>query len=161
MKRKLLSLFGMLMLSAAALPPSCYAEEQETAVVISTKEGEQVRIAVSKHPQVSFTETDLVLTAPEVTLSYPFDNSLKISFGNISGISEEREQTAAFRITRSSLDASGLKPCSQACIYSLNGSVVTNGMTDSNGCWHADLDMLPQGIYIIKCNEITYKMILK
>lgn len=161
MKKKLLSLLGMLMLSAAALPPSCHAEEFETAVVVSTKDGEQIRIAVDKHPQISFTETDLLLTTTEINLSYPIDSSLKLSFGDISGISDEKIHTAEFKITRSSLDASGLKPYSKACIYSLNGSMVANGMTDSNGCWHADLDILPQGIYIIKCNETTYKMILK
>lgn len=155
MKQKLL----FVLLSCFCL--SAMADEPKTQLVVWAKDGTQVAYALAEKPKVTFTETDLVITANGVEVNYKLENMARFTYEDNTSTAITNLQTdeSTFKLDGESLLFPALKANSTVSVYSLNGTLVFRKTVRQNGEYAFPLSNLNAGIYMINVNGLTYKIL--
>lgn len=155
MKHKLL----IALLSCFCL--SAMADEPKTQLVVWAKDGTQVAYALDEKPKVTFTETDLVITANGVEVNYTLENMARFTYENDEVVSITNLQTdeSSFKLNGESLLFPALKANSTVSVYSLNGTLVFKKTVRQNGEYALPLSNLNTGVYMVNVNGLTYKIV--
>ena len=155
MKQKLL----LVLLSCFCL--SAMADEPKTQLVVWAKDGTQVAYALAEKPKVTFTETDLVITANGVEVNYTLENMARFTYEDNSATAITNLQTdeSSFRLNGESLLFPALKANSTVSVYSLNGTLVFKKTVLQNGEYAFPLSNLNSGVYMVNVNGLTYKIV--
>lgn len=155
MKQKLL----LVLLSCFCL--SAMADEPKTLLVVWAKDGTQVAYALAEKPKVTFTETDLVITANGVEVNYTLENMARFTYeDNIStAITNLQTDESTFKLDGETLLFPALKANSIVSVYSLNGMLVFKKTIHQNGEYAFPLSNLNTGVYMVNVNGLTYKIV--
>ena len=155
MKAKLLAL----LLSFSCL--SKMADEPKTQLVIWAKDGTKVAYALVEKPKVTFTETELVITAKDAEVSYSLENMARFTYEDDSADAITNLQTdeSSFKLDGESLLFLALKANSTVSVYSLNGTLVFKKSVRQNGEYAFPLSNLNTGVYMVNVNGLTYKIV--
>lgn len=154
MKQKLM----LVLLSCFCL--SAMADEPKTQLVVWAKDGTQVAYALAEKPKVTFTETDLVITANGVEVNYTLENMARFTYEDNTSTAITNLQTdeSTFKLDGESLLFPALKANSTVSVYSLNGMLVFKKTVRQNGEYAFPLSNLNAGVYMIIVNGLTYKI---
>lgn len=160
MKTKLLSIAIALLCSATAL-----TAQAANYVTVADANGAKVSFEVSAKPTVTFTATDLVITAGEQTVEYPLTDYRSFTFTDdnqtTTGIgSVDNTGTNAVFTIGDNVHGEGLKAGSRVAVYSANGQLVGQATVSSNGSVDISLNG-GNGVYIVKSASKTFKFIKK
>ena len=155
MKAKLLAL----LLSFTCL--SAMADEPKTQLVVWAKDGTQVAYALAEKPKVTFTETDLVITANGVEVNYSLDNMARFTYedNTTTAITNLQTGKASVKLDGESLLFLALKANSIISLYSLNGTLVFKKTIRRAGDYSFPLSGLNNGVYVVTVNGLTYKIV--
>ena len=155
MKQKLL----LVLLSCFCL--SAMADEPKTQLVVWAKDGTQVAYALAEKPKVTFTETDLVITANGVEVNYTLENMARFTYedNSATGITNLQTDESSFKLNGESLLFPALKANSTVSLYTLNGTLVFKKTVRQNGEYAFPLSNLNAGIYMVNVNGLTYKIV--
>ena len=155
MKQKLL----LVLLSCFSL--SAMADEPKTQLVVWAKDGTQVAYALAEKPKVTFTETDLVITANGVEVNYTLENMARFTYedNTSTGITNLQTDESTFKLDGESLLFPALKANSTVSVYSLNGTLVFKKNVCQNGEYAFPLSNLNAGVYMVNVNGLTYKIV--
>ena len=155
MKAKLLAL----LLSFTCL--SAMADEPKTQLVVWAKDGTKVAYALAEKPKVTFTETDLVITANGVEVNYNLENMARFTYedNTSTGITNLQTDETSFKLNGESLLFPALKANSTVSVYSLNGTLVFKKTVRQNGEYAFPLSYLTAGVYMVNVNGLTYKIV--
>lgn len=155
MKAKLLAV----LLSFTCL--SAMADEPKTQLVVWAKDGTQVAYALAEKPKVTFTETDLVITAKGVEVNYSLENMARFTYEDNTAAAITNLQTgkASVILDGESLLFPALKANSTVSLYSLNGTLVFNKTVQTAGEYSFPLSGLNAGVYVVSVNGLTYKIV--
>ena len=155
MKQKLL----LVLLSCFCL--SAMADEPKTQLVVWAKDGTQVAYALAEKPKVTFTETDLVITANGVEVNYTLENMACFTYEDNTSTAITNLQTdeSSFKLNGESLLFPSLKANSTVSVYSLNGTLVFKKTVHQNGEYAFPLSNLNAGVYMVNVNGLTYKIV--
>lgn len=155
MKAKLLAL----LLSFSCL--STMADEPKTQLVIWAIDGTKVAYALVEKPKVTFTETELVITAKDAEVSYSLENMARFTYEDDSADAITNLQTdeSSFKLDGESLLFLALKANSTVSVYSLNGTLVFKKSVRQNGEYAFPLSNLNTGVYMVNVNGLTYKIV--
>lgn len=140
---------------------SAMADEPKTQLVVWAKDGTQVAYALAEKPKVTFTETDLVITANGVEVNYTLENMARFTYEDNSATAITNLQTdeSSFRLNGESLLFPALKANSTVSVYSLNGTLVFKKTVLQNGEYAFPLSNLNSGVYMVNVNGLTYKIV--
>lgn len=128
-------------------------------LVVWAKDGTKVAFALEEKPQITFTETELVITTKEDN-HYALENIAKFTYEQIpDGIKNLLADDAAFILDGESLLFPALKAGSTVSLTSLNGTTVFKKTVKSDGEYAFPLANLNDGVYIISVNGLTYKIV--
>ena len=108
----------------------------DTALTIWQTDGSTTVIALSEQPTFTFSDSVLVLRTAALEVEYPVAKLRKFTFG---------ETPSAIETIRSVEDV--------RVVFDLNGREVARGSKAD------DLEALPAGVYIVKENGVTFKML--
>lgn len=142
---------------ALLLPASSHASEY---VKVSDANGKAVYFEVAQKPVVSFSSSQVIITAGTQTVEYPLTDYRKLEFTdqNAAAISKITEgQNPVFSIGET-FRASNLTPHSRVAVYSGNGMLLTSASVDVNGQVSIDLSSC-KGLLIIKTSTKSFKII--
>ena len=155
MKQKLL----LVLLSCFCL--SAMADEPKTQLVVWAKDGTQVAYALAEKPKVTFTETDLVITANGIEVNYTLENMARFTYkdNEAVGITNLQTDESNFKLNGESLLFPALKANSTVSVYSLNGTLVFKKTVRQNGEYAFPLSNLNAGVYMVNVNGLTYKIV--
>ena len=155
MKQKLL----LVLLSCFCL--SAMADEPKTQLVVWAKDGTQVAYALAEKPKVTFTETDLVITANGVEVNYTLENMARFTYedNSATGITNLQTDESSFKLNGESLLFPALKANSTVSLYTLNGTLVFKKTVRQNGEYAFPLSNLNAGVYMVNVNGLTYKIV--
>lgn len=155
MKAKLL----LVLLSFFCL--SAMADEPKTQLVVWAKDGTKVAYALVEKPKVTFTETDLVITAKGVEVNYSLENMARFTYesNDESAIINLQTDESPFKLTGESLLFPALKANSTVSVYALNGTLVFKKTVRQDGEYAFPLSNLNAGIYMVNVNGLTYKIV--
>lgn len=136
------------------------ADEPKTQLVVWAKDGTQVAYALAERPKVTFTETDLVITANGVEVNYTIENMARFTYeDNTSAITNLQTDESTFKLDGESLLFPALKANSTVSVYSLNGTLVFKKTVRQNGEYAFPLSNLNAGVYMVNVNGLTYKIV--
>jgi len=136
------------------------AENNPTNLVVWAKDGTKVAFALAEKPKVTFTETDLVITAKGVEVNYLLENMDRFTYesNDESAIINLQTDESPFKHTGDSLLFPALKANSTVAVYSLNGALVFKITIRQNGEYAFPLSNLNAGVYMVNVNGLTYKI---
>lgn len=157
MRRELISLlFGFSALSAMASEPL-------TNLIVWAKDGTKVAYALVEKPKISFTTTDLIVTSNDVKVSYALENLERFTYekNTVTGITDLGTDKTVFKFDGEALLFPSLKAFSTVSIYSTNGEQILEKTVTQDGEYSFSISNLHTGVYMVKVNGLTYKIVKK
>ena len=154
MKRHLLT--GLLLLSSLAT----MADEPKSRLVVWAKDGTKTYFFLSENPKTTFKGNNLVITSESMSLSYSLDQVLRYTYELVPTGIESISQEKTVRISQrdDALTLENLKPGTTVSLYTVDGKLVMADAAGDSRSVTISLSDRPSGVYIVKANDVTYKM---
>lgn len=156
--------FTRILLALLLLPlPMFAADDAAQQLVITSKDGKTVIYAFNEEPKVSFTDTELVVTSKDATVSYPLSSMALITYklGAATGITNIATDETTFRMDGSALVFPSLAAGSKVTVSTTAGAVVLSKKISTAGKYSFPLSELANGVYMVSVNGQTYKIVKK
>lgn len=141
---------------------SMNAIERSTHIVFWDTEGSKVSYALSDEPRITFDSTDLTIEVERGTINYPLANLQQITYENqSSGISTPIDDGIDFKSSDNSIIFSNLRSGNCIGMYSANGTIIFSRVVENESEYRTDISDLVPGVYFIKVNSTTHKILIK
>ena len=149
----------LLLLMLLALPIGMLADSQNT-LVVKLKNGAETTFFLKDKPNVTFEGTDLKVVSNKETVTFALSDVLRFTYvkKDASGIDETVVDPTEVSYDGSVLVISQLKQGASVDIYSLDGKLVRQLKAHHSGTYRLSLSELPTGLYLVKADNITYKI---
>ena len=159
--------YSMLLLLALALTVN--AADKQWCLVVESAGGETIAIGADLKPVIATTADGYELKYGDEVTAFAWSELKKVTVeetvADVSATPVEEVKTEpakpAFNVLPGEIQISGAEPGSVAQIYSLNGRQQQNVRVGESGTVSLSTQGLPAGIYIIKTNKSTFKLIKK
>lgn len=149
----------LMLLLAGAFGVSAQGQHRD-AMVVKTNGGETVNFYFDQKPEMTFSGENVEITAASNKVLYAMSEVAQIYFDEGTGIEDtETVSDIRFYFAGDLLRAEGLEPESLIGIYSVGGVLMVNAQADENGAASISTEAFPQGIYIVRTNKISYKIV--
>lgn len=124
------------------------------------KDGRLEQYRLQTHPRVTYADGKLWVHSSEVSIGYPAEEVRKYTIGGDAAI---RVPTGISDVEASRPDdwcqMAKARPGSKILVYDVNGHLLTTGIVAQDGTYQYSLDAYPAGIYLIKTETTTIKII--
>ena len=134
--------------------------------VVWLNDGSRTAYTLARHPVVTYTNGELLLTTTQQQVAYAAGDVRKFTFsaGDIScdaptSVASPLEQDWQFSLQQGNVHFSGSPAGSPISIYAIDGKLLHTTTTDEAGNATIDIASYPAGVYIIKTETITHKII--
>ena len=134
---------------------------QGQCLVIWHADGHKTYYELAELPKTTFTKHDIVITAGDVSVTYPRREVLRYTY--------ETDVTGIVSVTHSGIVRVGqqgddlmfqnLPAGSQIRMFAADGKHVATITADGGSAVRVSLSAYPSGVYIVKANDATYKVI--
>ena len=138
--------------------PTC-AEETYRSVVVTTASGDVIKFDLSGGVNVAFSNTEVIITSDNSEVKLPVTDFARFDFSDDASVSDKTIQSVTVIVGNDFINLSGLPGRSLVQLFTLNGISVANITADDSG--GASIRSLSKGIYILKTQLSTIKVILK
>lgn len=138
--------------------PTC-AEETYRSVVVTTTSGDVIKFDLSGGVNVAFSDTEVIITSDNSEVKLPVTDFARFDFSDDASVSDKTIQSVTVIVGNDFINLSGLPGRSLVQLFTLNGISVANITADDSG--GASIRSLSKGIYILKTQLSTIKVILK
>lgn len=136
----------------------------QNAVVIHQKDGQKCGFGFEDKPVITYTDTHLVLKTTNTEVQYPLTSLDKITFSDVENAVQpiqESDMSPEITLDKFEVCISGAKPKTIVSFIDSGGKTLNTFQTDSDGKITFSIDELPQGVYIIKSDNLTFKILKK
>lgn len=136
----------------------------QNTLLIHQKDGQQFRFGFADKPTITYTENDLVLKTTKTELSYPLSTLAKLTFSdNATAVApiEARKVEGQLNLENYEVCISGAEPGVEVSVVGADGKKLASYKTDASGCVSFSIAQLPEGIYVIKSESLTCKILKK
>ena len=167
MKRKrvfsILQAAGIAVLLLFALPANAQNENGvwRQTIIVATLDGTTMEYLIDKETKVKLEKPNLVIETENVVLNYELENMKQVRYGKkfvTTGI-QNVQNDQPFKLEDETLFFKDLPENSQVGIYTTDGKAVVS--RQCSGDASLSLNSLPSGMYIVKINNESYKILKK
>lgn len=134
-----------------------------TTIIIKTLDGGKAEYLIDRDTRVSIEQPNLVIETDGMVLTYALESMKQVSYGQKfipSGIdSPETDGGKPVVMEKELLFLSGLPTNTLVGIYNAEGKTMMSQLY--SGSAQVSLHMLPAGVYFVKFNNETYKILKK
>lgn len=138
--------------------PTC-AEETYRSVVVTTASGNVIKFDLSGGVNVAFSDTEVIITSDNSEVKLPVTDFARFDFSDDASVNDKNIQSVTVIVGNDFINLSGLPGRSLVQLFTLYGISVANITADDSGS--ASIRSLSKGIYILKTQLSTIKVILK
>lgn len=138
--------------------PTC-AEETYRSVVVTTASGDVIKFDLSGGVNVAFSDTEVIITSDNSEVKLPVTDFARFDFSDDAFVNDKNIQSVTVIVGNDFINLSGLPGRSLVQLFTLYGISVANITADDSGS--ASIRSLSKGIYILKTQLSTIKVILK
>ena len=158
MKRTLLRFIFTSLL--AAMSSTLHAADEVETLIILMKNGSENAFFLKDKPKVTFEGTSLKVSAATGDVSFALADVMRFTYAkkSTSGISEQVENPTGVSFEGDVLVNSQLKANTTASIYALDGKLIRQLKPQRAGTYRISLSELPSGLYLVKADNVTYKI---
>ena len=157
MKTRLIILPILLMLTMGAR-----AQSGLPRLVVWQKSGEKAYFDLNKLPETSFGGGVLTIKSSSATISYQLSNIVRYTYENVTPTGIESMPSAyTVRISEygEAVSFQNLKPGTTVRLYDLGGILLEQRTADDLGPLTITTENRPSGVYIVKANNETIKLL--
>ena len=152
-----LLLLGLWLLS---IPQTAKAADEVETLIIQMKNGSESAFFLKDKPKVTFEGTNLKVSATSGNVSFALADVLRFTYAKKSptGISEQVVNPTEVTYENDVLVISQLKANAVASIYAIDGKLIRQLKPHRTGTYRISLSELPTGLYLVKADNVTYKI---
>lgn len=130
-------------------------------LIITTQDNKETRIGLKEKPVITFSGSDMVISSQSTDLSFPVDNIKDLTYSNEeAGIDDVYEDSGIF-IYNDTIYIMNTGNPAHIGIYGLDGKKMDTPIKNDGTHSVIDLTMYAPGIYIIKVNNNSFKILKK
>ena len=137
-------------------------QKSSKTLVVLTKDGAKTEFLLGDNPKVLFEGKNLRITSTKADVTYALADILRFTYVNTNptGINElaEMDDPTEVSYQDGTLVLSQLKEGAVVGVYALDGKLVQQLQAGHRGTYRLNLSMFPKGVYIVKADTITYKI---
>ena len=160
MKKKATT-FATLCFSVAAFSASC--------VVVEQTDGTKSEFLLSTNPKIIYSPDSVILTTSDAEFLFYYADEVKKVYMSesqtIQNVGLEKikpnDKTVSFAVNETSLKVSGVNANETVVFYAFDGKALLGDKADNNGMVEFPLEGLPKGVYVVKTNSQTFKVVRK
>ena len=148
-----------LLLLLLALPIGMLADNQNT-LIVKTKDGAQTTFVLQDKPRVTFEGTDLKVVSEKETVAFALADVLRFEYvkKDALGIDEDVVDPTGVSYQGGVLVISQLRQGASVAVYTLDGKLLRQLTASHSGTYRLNLSELPTGLYLVKADNVTYKI---
>ena len=145
------------------MPSALRAADRVNVLVVLTKDKATHRFVIGEDkPTVTIEGTNLKVTCEKAsaTTTFKLADVIRFTYENVdpTGINELTDDPANISWKDGTLVISQIKAGAIVGIYSLDGKLVKQLQAHHSGTYRLNLSQLPFGVYLVKTDQITYKI---
>ena len=131
-------------------------------------DGSRHAYPLGEHPVVTYTNGELLLSTQHEQVAYTAADVRKFTFSTTgitcdeelpTSVTSPLEQAQQFSLQQGDIHFSGCRAGSPISLYTLDGKLLQTVAADADGNARLATDNYPAGVYIIKTETITHKII--
>lgn len=134
----------------------------QNTLTVFQKDGQTVSFGFSQKPVVTFTDSSLVVTSTETQVEYLLSKVQKFVLTEdptkVNQVQDELRKPV-LELDDYQVNISGAKPDATVRVLSADGKVLSTYKTDSDGSVTFSISELPVGTYIIRSNDLSFKIL--
>ena len=154
------SLLFLLLLSPAQRTLAQSPENQ--CIVVETNDGECIEYLLSNNPRIVHNEATVVLTTISESIEFQTANVSKVYFSAIpTSIGKMNTSEGQFKFQQNAVILKDFGVCEPVALYDTEGRLFWQQVTDSDGHLMVSLSSLPQGTYIVRISNKSFKVTRK
>lgn len=135
-----------------------FAGASALTVTVLQIDGNKVFLDLDEQPVVTFTVDDMVFTTSATEFSLPLATIRQVTYEKLLNSIDELKATGIYVSQQgNTIVARGLKAGGQLLLFAIDGRLLGTTRVDSEGTAQIALDTFPQGVYVLKSNELTFK----
>ena len=162
MKKKALlrafALLTLLLLPAQAVLARV-AEENVTCMVLTLTDGTVNRFALTDAPTVTYEGENLVVSTGDEQFTTALSGISQLTFEQVPlGIGEMAKESTKPVFTPGQARFEGLSTHATVSVYTIDGKMLSSTRANEEGTVSIDLSALPQGVYILRTPNQSYKI---
>ena len=129
-------------------------------LVVETKDHTETTYMLSNRPQVIFMGNSLRVVSGNFDTTYEMADILRFTYRTmkVSGINEVRQADTTVDYENGELIIGQLPQGADVGVYALDGKLVRQLKARRSGTYRLQLGELPRGVYLVKANRVTYKI---
>ena len=160
MSKRFYWIMPLLALLFFTIPQTVKAADEVETLIIQMKNGSENAFFLKDKPKVTFEGSNLKVSAATGDVSYALSDVLRFTYAKKSptGISEQVENPTDVIFEGDVLVISQLKANAVASIYALDGKLIRQLKPQRAGTYRINLSELPSGLYLVKADNVTYKI---
>lgn len=142
---------------------SLRAQSLADCVVVETTGGERMEYLLSDLPRITQSADAVTLTTTNTTVELSPESISKVYLAASSptAVQEVKSPVGDVRLKESQLFLSGYQPGARVSLYHADGQLLQHKSIGDDGTLTLSLEQLPSGIYIVKTNHQSIKIIKK
>lgn len=135
--------------------------DQVQTLIVQLKNGSQTAFFLKDKPQVKFDGTNLKVTSTVGDTSFALSDVLRFTYAkkDPTGISETVTDPTGVNFQGDVLVISQLKANDDVSVYALDGKLLRQLKASHAGTYRLNLSELPAGLYLVKADNVTYKIV--
>lgn len=129
-------------------------------LIVWLNSGEKVYYELNTMPKTTFTESNIVISTTDASVVYPISDIKKYTFESSNSSMQNIEGNKDIHVSQNGniVTIANLKEGSSVKVYSVDGIMVSNYVARANESLKITLSKFPVGVYLIRTNNITYKI---
>ena len=123
-------------------------------------DGNVMTIKLSEEPKTSYADGNLVIKTTKTSITFPLEKVVKFTYSKEStGISSPVEMQSDISSDGQTITFTNLKPHTSIYLYNTLGQLLRTIDCDEQSNAIVSVSHFPVGVYIVKVNSVTFKMI--
>ena len=135
-----------------------YALSQQ--LVVWMKNGEKVYYNLKEYPKTTFSGSNVVITTNTMEVAYPLEQVLRYTYENLASDIEALLTDKEVYVSREGdvITFQNLHSAQPIQVFSIDGKLLETHSVNDKQSTSLSLNAYPTGVYIVKVNGTTYKM---
>lgn len=150
-----------LLLMLLTVSYSAMQADQVQSLIVQLKDGSQTAFFLKDKPQVTFDGPNLKVTSTAGDTSFALSDVLRFTYAkkDPTGIDEMVTDPTGVDFQGDVLVISQLKANGDVSVYALDGKLLRQLKASHAGTYRLNLSELPTGLYLVKADNVTYKIL--
>ena len=148
------SLFSLL-----AIAVTMAAQADDRVLKVWQADGQVLTISLADEPRTTYSDGNLIITSSKTSVTLPLERVRRYTYESVaSGIDEAKAVHVAFSRDGETLTLAGLKPGTAIYLYNVAGQLLRTLDSGTQPEVVVSVSQLPAGVYVVKANDVTYKI---